>query len=427
MLNWYSPGSWTEEIRDRLNNLNSVYGETGYLIHRDEGSVGNVILTITGEPTIPRIKWVPNAFNLVGFHIDPASIPLYDDFFSGSPAHAGQEIYVLDNTAGNWVRVTDPHVMMTPGEAFWVHCKGSSNFTGPLSVQLESVSGISFGASLDEQDVVLRNASQVTKTVSVAIDAPYANDPKLHYWQADPSSGSGAWLDVAGGTPLKVDIVAGSEERVRLGVVRPGLAEGVPYRTNIVISDGKAMRIVLPVSVTDVSTAGLWVGDVLIDKVQYKGGGDGSPASVGSPYGYRIILHVDAGRNVRVLREVAQLWKDATESEPGHYVLVVNPALLGDYKGTGLRDGKLVGRRISATNFNFKKPITATGSFERGGTLSFEVGIDPGDETNPFLHKFHKDHQEGKSYAVTRGISLGFALDPAGGGRTAWSQGWLGQ
>ena len=69
----------------------------------------------SGEPAIPDIDWRPDSFNFVGFHLDDQGPqPFFIDFFSTSPAHAGEEIYRLDNATGTWLAVTDPTVLSAP-------------------------------------------------------------------------------------------------------------------------------------------------------------------------------------------------------------------------------------------------------------------------------------------------------------------------
>jgi len=70
----------------------------------------------------------------------------------------------------------------------------------------------------------------------------------------------------------------------------------------------------------------------------------------------RLILHVDSSGQARLLKEVVQMWRDGTYTnnsqgmqvldKPGTYVLLTRDALLGEFKGSVLRDGTMVGRRI---------------------------------------------------------------------------------
>ena len=108
-----------------LTTLNAIHGRTPYLIKL--GGVSDVVWSVTGEPGVPYIDWKQNSFNFVGFHLQPGSEPLFEDFFSSSPAHAGEDIYVLNNTTGNWEQVSSPlTTQMQRGEAFFIFSRCSS-------------------------------------------------------------------------------------------------------------------------------------------------------------------------------------------------------------------------------------------------------------------------------------------------------------
>ena len=255
MLAWF-PG------QPLISNLHAVHGERAYLIHRD-AAAGDYAWVVNGEPTLPHIDWVPDSFNLVGFHAATAPAPDMETFFAASPALAGQEIYRLSNTLGVWEKVANP--LFTPvnrGEAFWVFCRGAK-FTGPLSVQLEQGTGLTFGTALTEARLVLRNASAAQAAVAVAVSAPAS---QLHYWFTDAAAGTAGWRDMAAQPPAPYAVPAGDAKELRLGVLRAGIPEGEQRAANVRIA-GNGMEILVPVSVTGIGYEGLWVGDAVIRKV----------------------------------------------------------------------------------------------------------------------------------------------------------------
>jgi hypothetical protein len=107
--------------------------------------------------------------------------------------------------------------------------------------------------------------------------------------------------------------------------------------------------------------------------------------------------------------------------QPGQFVLVANPSLLGTdppagLRGAALRDGQEIGRRISTAAFGFTTPVLKSGgSFAPGSTLTFNMTLAANDPTNPFLHQYNKDHTAAQSYQVTRGLRLQFLLDDPSG------------
>jgi hypothetical protein len=398
-----------------LTNLFSVHGETAYLINL--GGTANVTWSVTGEPKVPKIDWKANSFNFVGFHLTPGQEPLFHDFFSSSPSHAGQEIYALDNATAKWVKVTDPTRQMKRGEGFWVYCVGHSEYVGPLSVQLEQGTGLHYGTALVEQDVQVLNNSFRDKTVSLSISSAATN---LHYWLFDPENNVAEWIAFP---PGDLTIGAGEKQKLRLGVRRAGLSAGTVYEANVTVSDGEGMDIVLPVSVTGISYAGLWVGDATIRKVSEPANvsDPSTPVKTGSEFSFRLIVHEDETGKAHLLREVVQLWQEGTwkpdpnnlgkliPDQPGYFVLIANDALIPNYSGAALRDGQPVGRRVSSPAFGFVGPKLMSGSFQINNSLSITLVLAPDDPTNPFRHTYHPDHKlPEQSYEVTRVIKMSF-------------------
>jgi hypothetical protein len=389
-----------------ITNLHAIYGEIAYLIHRD-GGAGDHIWNISGEPTIPYIEWKADSFNFVGFHLEQGSEPLFFDFFSASPSHDGQEIYVLDNATSSWVQVISPSDQMKQGEAFWVYCRGHSQFTGPLAVQLEISTGLVFGKKLLEQNVHLLNHSDSEKPVTVTVSTA---DPQLHYYVFDPAIPIRDWIDMFSQPPSAYSVAAGGSENLLLGVLRAGIPPDQVRTANLEVTDGD-MRILLPVSVTGVSYAGLWVGEATIRMVSQPHSVDPlTLKDTGSEFSIRLIVHLDDGGQARLLREVVQLWNEDTSS----YVLVANESRLGEFTPGALRDGQPVGRRISTAAFGFSGPVDMIGQFALcpepcSDSLGATVGLPWDDPTNPFRHQYHPDHRlVEQSYNVLRSIGLSF-------------------
>ncbi|MBW2107235.1 MAG: hypothetical protein JRI36_01015 [Deltaproteobacteria bacterium] len=405
-----------------LTNLHAINGETAYLIH--QGGSSNVTWTVTGEPTIPHIDWKANSFNFVGFHLFAGQEPFFVDFFSTSPAHAGQDIYVLQ--ADSWVKVTSPTDQMKDGEGFWIYCKGSSEFTGPVSVQLEQGTGLHFGKVLVEQEIRVFNHSATDKMIHLNVDSLTSSPPVyLYYWLFDSANNVASWVEFPiSPDNLYLNIASGEMQRLRLGVRRANLTPGVSYGGNVYILDNDVTNwIRIPITVTGINYTGLWVGDATIRKVSQPSNtaDPDTPAPTGSEFSFRLILHVDSGGQARLLREVVQMWQEGTwkpdpnnlgkfiVDEPGHFVLLGNDALIPFYSGAALRDGQPMGRRISSSAFGFRSPQAMTGNFQMGSSLSLTVVLPADDPRNPFFHKYHPDHKvASQSYEVTRDITLEF-------------------
>lgn len=428
-----------------LTNLHAIHGNTAYLIQMSNAvPAAGVSFSITGEPAIPRADWKSNSFNFVGFHLAAGSEPLFTDFFAPAPALNGQEIYVLNNTTGTWVKLTGSSTRMKQGEAFWVYCKGSSSFTGPVGLQLEQSDGLHFGASLDEQDLEVKNNALVSRTVSLASSAAAAAMP-LYYFKVDTSKNTTEWLPFPEKpAALALTIPAGGSQHLRLGVRRTGLIKDQKYAANLEASDGSGLALRTPVSVIGIDYAGLWVGEAVVNKVNQPRLEDNPataedekaiPTKTGSEFNFRLIVYVDSAGHVKLLREVIEMWQNGgwlddpnnygkkipDPAHPGQFVLLSDDSLVPQYSGAALRDGQPVGRRISAPNFSFDTPQAMTGTFGLNQSLTASIALAKDDPLNPFVHQYNPDHgkpefADGKwskpaeeMFDITRAVTMQFS------------------
>ena len=388
-----------------LTNLFAIQGGMPYLIHLD--GTETVQWTVTGRPCLPKIDWKTDSLNLVGFHLEEGNEPLFGDFFSASSAHDVQKIYIM-NAAGDWTQVTDPATtFMKRGEAFWIHCKGSSDFTGPLDVSLEQGETVDYADSLVEQTVRIGNQSAADYG---AVTVTLTGNVPLNYWKYAPESNEAGW------TPLPVDlpIPAGGQNRLRLAVDRTNF-EPTETRNGIIeIRNSAGMQILLPVSAQGTDKTGLWVGHAVINKVSLPTRSDPPeiPAT-GSEAQIRLIVHQDSDGTVRLLKQVSQVWEG--DDTNGRFVLTTatDAQTLENYSGSTMRDGRRFGRRVSSAAFGFSEFIVLSGSISVESDLTGVHTISETDALNPYRHKYHPDHKEG--IAVTRYITLAFeAEDPTG-------------
>ena len=405
-----------------LTNLNTVQGNTAYLIQR--GGSANTNYVVSGEPVIQDIHWQPNTFNFVGFHLVTGQEPTFTDFFSSSPAHADQTIYVLRNDI--WVEATPSDVMLQ-GEGFWVYCHGSSEFDGPISLQLDVYDGLHYGTVLDEQGFLLNNDDDNSHQVTVT---PTAAAPYLYYWKFNDGDGSTEWVPFSAGT-LTVDLAANASQRIKVGVKRGELTADQVYATNLAVSD-TTQQLLVPVSVTGINHQGLWSGYATIDEVSEVRKGT-TPLPTGSEFSFRLLVHIDNTGQVRLLQHIVQMWQEGTWKPdpenlgkliidtPGSFVLLTDHSLIPYYSGASLIDGRLVGRRISSSAFGFSAPLPVTGDFQPGSTLEVTVPLDKTDPVNPFVHRYHPkffvpaedggvwNHGENEMFTVSRAVSMEFA------------------
>lgn len=232
-----------------------------------------------------------------------------------------------------------------------------------------------------------------------------------------------------------------------------GLSMLLPYKASgHSIDNGFLTRDLTALTYSPVmeTYTGLWVGYAVVNKVSYVNEMDAIPQPTATEFTIRIIVHVDAAGNARLLNEVTQMWSDGSYQpdpeeegkfildQPGQYVLITDDALLSSYSGATIRDGQAVGRRISSPFFSFDEPQLLDGDFQENLTLNNLV-LDYNDPVNPFKHQFHPDHNnkderfeatlsEGvESYTVTRNLAFQFSEeDPENLSSSGWGENQVG-
>lgn len=447
----------TNRVESFQNSLFKILGNRPYLINVT--STVPVNLTIVGRPALRKLEWVPDAYNLRGFPIDPAARPSFFNFLRASSAHYNaattqlNKIYRLSPT-GQWTLVSGTE-LIEPGVAYWTFTQGASDYQSPLGLTVEFGDGLDYGGSLTEQIVTLRNPTTAAKNVCVR--DLLGDGAPLSYPNPDPVGGQ-RWLHLP--SPHCLTVPAGGTVALRLALRRVDMAE-MEYATILELKDGEGTRVLVPVTARKsiapavVGTpppapvlearnrAGLWVGNVTLDAVAEVNSGmlvtnqfqeitrlntSTNPTPTRSELSMRLLLHVDTNGVTRLLRDVIQLWKDGTYTNdangrrltatPGRFVLVTDDALIGDFSGAGLRDGQPVGRRLSSASYDWDGTntfVTMTGSFAISNQLGCTLTLLPNTPTNPFRHKYHPDHDnlnatfnayKEEAYPVTRQVAL---------------------
>ncbi len=157
---WTPPG--TPEAL--FKSLFAIQANQPYLLY----CTADHTLQLTGIPEFREQKWQPDAFNLVGFHVDQTAPPTFAQFFEGSRGHAVSHIYYLHNN--RWLRVADPSgVNITSGQAYWIWCEGGSNHQGPMELGIPGTGdGLNFLAAVDELEIEVTNRSPNPLTFTLA-------------------------------------------------------------------------------------------------------------------------------------------------------------------------------------------------------------------------------------------------------------------
>jgi len=135
-LEWNKDGwhRWIKETHSGaaiLNNLYEMIANQAYLVLSSD----DYTLELNGESVLKTQQWEPNAYNFVGFNVDTTSPPTFTQFFSDSNAFETYQIYNLINN--EWQLIKKPSTTnIVAGKAYWVYCKGGSDYQGPMEIIL---------------------------------------------------------------------------------------------------------------------------------------------------------------------------------------------------------------------------------------------------------------------------------------------------
>lgn len=164
---WKQPG-WHKWIPPTapdafLKNLYGLQAGQAYLIHATEAFEWNLEGKMVGQ----RPVWQPNSYNLVGFFVTSDNVRTFQQFFSASRAHQDGLIYTLLDD-GSWQKVDPLVTLVERGRAYWVFCRGNSDFVGPLDVQLPSGNNtLNFLFSNKTIEFSIHNASNQPSNVTM--------------------------------------------------------------------------------------------------------------------------------------------------------------------------------------------------------------------------------------------------------------------
>ena len=464
-LNWCPP---SHPLAGQVN-LFALRDGRPYLIKTTNSQ--SVTWTVTGKPSLRRLRWRTGTVNLVGFHVG-AQAPTFQSLFAGQSGLVGQPVYALDAT-GVWRALTDLSTARPKaGEAYWVRCRQPSQATGTILVEGVSRGGLTFTPTAAEQSIRIRNASPGNRNISVRVlpsvspptgEALFAGPVPLEYWRASYPTTNFSWAPFP--APLSFTALsAGQEWNIRLAVPGSAMLAALPgsmLQSVMEVTDDLGTRWFVPIkagkpeplestagfqaasALNGPALAGLWVGDAVLDAVSQPAhpGNPFTARPAGGAFSFRIIMHVDATGTARLLQQVFLMRKppvlvpDANDplvnrvEQPARTVAVTDEALIPGIIGTA----ELLGRRISSPVFAFNQPVALSGGEFGAGALQGSLTLDYDHPLNPFKHVFHPDHNnlderfeqklpEGKeAFTVARAVSFEFtASDPLGLNPPGW-------
>lgn len=447
-----------------LTNLFFLQANRAYLV-KLEGTQP-VTWRVSGTPSLRPQQWIADSYNLTGLPVDPNRLPTFGAYFADRQAHEDQAIYRLDPN-GTWTPVLNPYsTAIQSGEAYWIYCKGNSDFDGPLSVGVEYGDALDFGASLNDQVLIVQNLAAADTDITIRRLNSSTPVP-LSLIITDEVTGQETWASVP--TEYSMPVFAGQQLLLHFGVRRAELGADVADQV-VEVSNGFGARRLVNIVAKKVFPAeppaksgktrgffkavgtpfaGLWQGQVLVNAVSEAQMGGTSPMPAGKEFPLRYIIHVDGAGSVKLLKDVIEMWEEGTQvpdteepdflvvDTPGRPVLLTNEDLIPSFTGVTMRDGIPVGIRLSTVAYDFAEEyLDMNGSVGLTGSLDVVITMEANFPTNPFLSRYHPDHNnldeqylnfKPEAYEVTRRILFVFSeTDPTEENPPDWGDSTLG-
>lgn len=437
-----------------LSQTFRVQANQAYLVRIDTNAAP-FDLVLRGRAALPHLEWFPHALNLIGFPVNPTAPPTFEEFFRPTPLvdlskGFENEVYRVDATGRGYTIVQPYRERLQPSMAYWVKCEGALDYAGPLQVTTEQASGLDFGAVVEEIRLAVANlATGTAYTVTLAqleSETPPAGQPELagpvplSYLVPDTGTTHDlVWSNLPAAGLVRA-LLPGETWSLQFGVRRndmvpylPSGTNGAAYQSVLRVTDAaQSLRIFVPVSaekegvrrLAEVKAAydltshhadeGLWVGDAVIDEVSCPSYESTNLLPTDSTCKFRLLLHVDATGQVKLLQRVYLAWTGPETN--GEYKLYLNeasvPADSPDVKRLSSVAFPFLGA-VALTNLN---GLAGTGLTNRLGTT---LTLRYDDSTNPFRHPYHPllDNKDWdfepyaapvESKTVTRQIALDF-------------------
>lgn len=400
---YFPPGSRVDAAA--LSNLRAVVTQQSYLVK----VTGAATLTVSGTASARTPRWRADSFTLTGLAVDPATSVRSGDYFAASAAHSGQARFRLDPN-GTWVALADSTVLES-GRAYWIYTKGASDFGAPLELDLAGERVLDFGPDVASKTISVRNRTAVATSFTLTNPGSFP----LLLGQRD-GTGNLAWSAV---TSVTRSVPANGTLALVLGVQRKLLPDDAAALAHVT---GGGIRQRLPVKASlprssltadpsrahrgsftdDVPPAspetGLWIGEVTLNAVgEVHGPTPATPTATPAEFTLRLVVHVDAAGQARLLREVILMRKrrpttgDTGAAQP--FVLVTDPARIPDFEAPMQQNGSPFSYRLSSVGIDFAgSSVALAGAL--GASLTGTVTVERNSPTNPFRHRYHPDHDD---------------------------------
>jgi hypothetical protein len=412
-----------------------------YLVRCSGAASASITVPLKQAVKPPVNVWQRTGANLLGFPTmkNGASYPLFNNYFSTFASAIATNAKVFKYVGGDLTAANPIQIFSTLNEpvdrtkAYWFSSEVVGNFVGPYEISLSETQGLTFGRSGSLMTATIRNRTTNPVTLTFTPETS----------EAAPVGQPG----VVGAVPLtrrtfntttanydETPITAAFTEtlaaqasvKLEFGIDRASTSmqsasAGAFFASFLRMTDSaNMMDVSLPATATKSSLAGLWVGDVQLNKAGFTANGAGNTAS---EFPLRTILHLDDSGTARLL----------SQAFIGKIAAGTNPTGITTRESLLKQDEKATAQRLSAAHLPLDQVITTgSGNFALGSTLTRTVQIAFNEASNPFVHQYHPDHDNKsprgaalpagvESYTIARNCSFTFAsTPPVGTSRAGW-------
>jgi hypothetical protein len=414
---------WTVWKRDGSESkLSRMIGNSAYLVFNSASS--NQTLSLTLFPRPPSNSWLISGANFMGFSALQNSKNFSQYFASfvnsgrnGLPA----DTKVYKYTGGN-LSSSNPTLLnvaassaelVAPNTAYWFSMPAVSDFSGPLSYELASSDGLSFGRALTMLTLGIKNRTTANITCSFALDSsaaapsgqPAVTGPVTLNIRRLNADGTSTTVGAANQT---VTIPANGMTNVDFMVDRSAMSSSSSalYASILRIRDSSDFTDVqIPVTAQPADRAGLWFCQVAVNGVTSTV--DNSTAT-GQPFPLLFLIH--RSNDTTCLLRQAFIGKLASTGNPLGIATKESLVL-----AAGVSDVDPLRGYSQIMPYN-SSVINGTGSL--ASSVTWTIVHDANDPVNPFVHTYHPDHDNlnatftasaAESYTVTRNCT--FTID----------------
>ncbi len=247
--------------------------------------------SIKGKPVPPSLTWAASGLNFIGFPTVPSGAPSLFNFLNPSGAISDYSVYAYPGYEASGTAPITSQVFsfsgqtVTRGQAFWVSRGLSDNrYFGPFSVALsQDYRGILFGQNTGIYTFRLRNEITTTNNITLTLvssetspsGTAFSVPPLLLRTDRNLTTLLYSYTNFPVGTDRSFVLAPkgqpGSEIDVVLGLDRASMTAvaGTQYAGILRVKDTTLgqLQIDIPVTATQASTGGLWVGNASVNQV----------------------------------------------------------------------------------------------------------------------------------------------------------------